>query len=406
MAQIITGNSDLIKQVNRSLVLDLIRQRGPISKADVKQITGLNFTTVTNAVKDLISQGLVQEIGYGTSSGGRRPMLLTLNPEARYVIGCHLQSTELIVGLYDLVGRLLYSESHSKLPADTPEMVVDRIRTGMYNLLAKAEVDIKKVEGMGVAAPGPLDAENGVLYTPPNMLGWHNVPLKQMLEQATGVPVFVDKDGNAAAVGEVWFGKGKGVRNLIFIIVDDGIGAGIVVHGQLYRGSNTGAGEIGHITIDLDGPRCSCGNYGCLEAIASGFALVRKAGEAIRRGATSQLTPHLNNITLSQLLTAADAGDKLACDLLEECGRLLGIAIANVVNMYNPELIVLGGKLIQHSPLVFHRAQELAHNRAFSVLAEKVRIIPATLGDKYLLAGAAALVFTHLFRGPMNDLPA
>jgi len=406
--QVVTGNSDLIRQLNRSVVLDLIRTQGPISKADVKRITGLNFTTVTNAVTDLVAEGLVEEVGLGSSSGGRKPVLLTLNATAKYVLGCELQSTELVIGLFDLKGNMMARVDQPKLPTTTPEEVVERIVQGLNQLLAETSVSLDRVEGLGIAAPGPLNSFTGVLLTPPNMVGWHNVPLKAMLEAATGLPVVVEKDGNAAALGEVWFGAGQGVRNLILIIADDGIGAGIISGGHLYRGSHSGAGEIGHTTLDVDGPRCSCGNYGCLEAIASGFALGRKAGEAIRRGVQSALAAHGDSeqqIGVSELLDAAQAQDKLAVDLLDECGRTLGIAVANTVNMYNPELIVLAGRLAQQSPLVLSRAQELGKARAFSVLAKDVRIVPSALGRQYLVAGAAALVLASLFRGPVDLAP-
>ncbi len=389
-------------------MLDLIRRQGPISRADVKRITGLNFTTVTNAVGDLVGEGLVQEVGLGTSSGGRKPVLLTLNPTARYVLGCELQSTELVIGLFDLVGNLIGRVNQPKTPETTPQQVVDRIVEGIRQVVSAGGVRMQSVEGLGVAAPGPLDSARGVLLTPPNMVGWHNVPLRDMLERATGLPVVLEKDGNAAALGEVWFGAGQNVRELILIIVDQGIGAGIVGGGNLYRGSRSGAGEIGHTTIDVDGPRCSCGNYGCLEAIASGFALGRKAGEAIRRGVRSALASVGDTeeaIGAAELLSAAAAGDKLAQDLLDECGRTLGIAVANTVNMYNPELIVLAGRLA-NSPIVLARAQELGRARAFSVLSKDVRIVTSALGDRFLMAGAAALILARLFRGPVEFAPS
>jgi glucokinase-like ROK family protein len=406
--QVVTGNSDLIRQLNRSLVLDLIRTQGPISRADVKRITGLNFTTVTNAVNDLVAEGMVREIGLGSSSGGRKPVLLTLNPTARYVLGCELQSTNLVLGLFDLTGKLLARHAEAKSPAATPSQVVERVRQLIPEVLAAGQVAMEQVEGLGVAAPGPLNSDTGVLLTPPNMVGWRDVPLKQMLEQATGLSVVVEKDGNAAALGEAWFGAGQGARDLILVIVDQGIGAGIISGGHLYRGRRSGAGEIGHNTIDIDGPRCSCGNYGCLEAIASGFALARKAGEAVRRGVSSRLVDYGDldeAIGVPEILEAASLGDKLALDLLDECGRTLGIAVANVVNMYNPELIVMGGRLAQHSPVVMEKVREIGASRAFSVLAEGVRILPSALGDNLLLAGAAALVLARLFRGPVDLTP-
>lgn len=402
---VVTGNSDLIRQLNRSLVLDLIRRQGPISRADVKRITGLNFTTVTNAVADLVATEMVQEVGLGSSSGGRKPVMLTLNPAARYVVGCELQSKKLVIGLFDLVGNLVARVQKPQSPHTTPTEVVERIQEAIAEVLQTSGVPSSKLEGLGVAAPGPLDSEKGILLTPPNLVGWRDVPLKQMLEQATGLPVIVEKDGNAAALGEVWFGAGQGVRDLVLIIVDDGIGAGIITGGRLYRGSRSGAGEIGHTTIDLDGPRCSCGSYGCLEAIASGFALGRKAGEAIRRGVQSQLAEWGDEEGVSGvdgILAAAGNGDKLALDLLDECGRTLGIAVANTVNMYNPELIVLAGRLAQQSPLVLERALEIGRARAFSVLAKEVRIVRSALGNDFLAAGAAALILARLFRGPIE----
>lgn len=402
----VTGNSDLIRQWNRSLVLDVIRRQGPVSRAEVRRVTGLNFTTVTNAVADLIAEDLVCEVGLGTSNGGRKPVLLTLNPTARYVLGCELQSAKLVVGLFDLSGQMVGQVRKPKSPGTPPAEAVARIAEGVREILSAAGVSRDKVEGMGVAAPGPLDSEAGVLLTPPNMRGWQNVPLRRLLEEATGLSVQVEKDGNAAAAGEIWFGAGQAVNNLILIIVDDGIGAGIVMGGKLYRGAG-GAGEIGHGTLDLDGPRCSCGNHGCLEALASGFALGRKAAEAIRRGVASSLAAQAEaEIGTEEILQAAEAGDKLALDLLDECGRMLGIAVANTVNMYNPELIVLAGRLAQRSPIVLDRALQLGRARAFSVLSDQVRIVRSALGDDFLVKGAASLILARLFRGPVDLFPS
>lgn len=400
----VTGNSDFIRKLNRAVVLDIIRRHSPVSRAEVKRATGLNFTTVTNAVNDLVGAGLVREVGLGDSNGGRRPVLLTLNPGGRYVIGCELQSTSLVVALFDLTGRMIACRAEAKSPSATPREVVARIASCARTILAEGNVAAERVEGVGVAAPGPLDTQTGVLHLPPNLPGWRDVPLRRLLQDALGFPVTVEKDGNAAALGEVWFGAAQGVRNLVFIIVDAGIGAGIICAGRLYRGRQDGAGEIGHTTLDLDGPRCSCGNYGCFEALASGFTLSRKAGEAIRRGARTILAASGGDggVELATILAAARSGDKLALDLLDECGRLVGIAVANVVNMYNPEVIVLGGRLAREDLPVLARAQELGRSRAFPVLAERVRIVPSALGERFLVAGAAALILAQLFRSPVE----
>jgi len=398
------ANGVVIRQVNRSTVLNLIRQEGSLSRADVKRKTGLTFSTVSSSIADLIDDGLLREWGQGASNGGRRPTLVSLNPTGRYVLGCELQAASLRVGLFDLTGSMLACVEHEERPA-TPDAVVQQIAAGVFHVLDRSGVSLEQVEGMGVAAPGPLSPNSGILRTPPNLPGWRDVPLKRMLELALDLPVLVEKDGNAAALGEAWLGAGQHARSLVFIIVDTGIGSGILLNGQLHRGRNDGAGEIGHTTVDLDGPACRCGGYGCLEAMASGLALSRKAAAAVRRGVDSCLSDGIvtdESSGVPTLLRAAAAGDGLANDLLDECGRFIGIAIANVVNMYNPELIVLGGRLALHHPQVVERACELGRRRAFPTLAQSVSVVPSTLGDAFLMKGAASLVLQRIF-GPTQQ---
>lgn len=241
---------------------------------------------------------------------------------------------------------------------------------------------------VGVAVPGPLSVREGVVFEPPNLKGWRDVPLRGMLEERLGRPVVLENDANAAAVGEWWCGAGRGSRHLVYVTVSTGVGGGLVLDGRLYRGATDTAGEIGHVLVDPEGPVCSCGRRGHLEGIASGPAIARWVQERIREGRPSVLATG-RPFSAREVAEAAEAGDALAREAFERAGRYLGWTVAGLLNLVNPEVVVIGGGVARAGRWLFDPLREAAREASFERPWQAARIVPAALGDRAGLVGAA-----------------
>jgi glucokinase len=255
--------------------------------------------------------------------------------------------------------------------------------------------------GIGIAIAGVLDSKNGILTSSPNLPHWKNVPLKSMIEDRLHLDTFLINDANAAALGEHRFGAGIGTQNLVYLTVSTGIGGGIIIDGNLYEGSTGSAGELGHMTIDVNGPRCNCGNYGCLEVLASGTAVARGAVEHINKGATSLLNDmkeNISDITAEDVAKAARQGDKLATEIIAGASYYLGIGLANIVNIFNPQVIVIGGGMSKMGGMLLTPAKEIVKRRAFKLPARTARIIRSKLGNDSGIIGTAANVLDRQCR--------
>lgn len=274
------------------------------------------------------------------------------------------------------------------------EGVVGRILSALHSGLVQAGKKPADLAGIGIACAGLIEPEAGVVVNSPNLPGWSLVPLAARSRDEFGLPTLVMNDANAAAVGEHRFGAGREVRHLIYITISTGIGGGLILNGELYNGAWGTAGEVGHMTIDANGPPCSCGNWGCLESLASGTALARDAAQRLSKGERSSLRElskgNLNAITAALIHQAALTGDALALELIAQAGQYLGIGMANLVNLLNPQLFIVGGGVARMGELLLAPARKVMRQRAFPVAAELVRVAPAALGGNAGLLGVAA----------------
>jgi glucokinase-like ROK family protein len=386
-----------MRKMNRAKILDMFRRKGPMAVADLAHEAKLTFPAVSRIVKELVESGILQVKGVGASSGGRKPTLYELNPQAVFAVGVDVSVDEIRVGLMDLEARWVGQERIKVPERGEPQAFVDNIAAGLDRLVQKTGVNGSRILGMGVSVPGPVDSESGTVFHPPNLPGWGEVPLKSRLEEELRLAVKVEKDANVAALGEKWFGAGQDADHILYVFVGEGIGGGLILGGLLYRGAGFGAGEIGHATLDLDGPRCNCGNHGCLEVLASGLALVRRVREEIRRGAESSFFPDPDRILFGDVLLALKEGDPLVKRLAEEASRLLGIGLASVIHAFLPQKVVIGGKLPQAFPDMVEISALKAKERLNPVFRDRVKIEAANLGEDSTITGAAALVLEDLF---------
>ncbi len=391
-----TGNRDLIRAINRSHVLNAIKSYGPIGRAEIARRTGLSPATVTSISAKLISQNLVLEKSAGDSSGGRPPILLVINPKGGYVIGIKLTETHAICALTDLEAYIL-AKTSLPLSGHDPVRVVEDLAKMLPAFIREQKVPKKQLLGVGVGLAGIIDAENGILRQSP-IYGWSNVPLRDMLQSKLHIPVFIENDVNTLTLTERWFGPGQGVDHFLTVTVGRGVGLGIVANGQFYRGQTGGAGEFGHITIDPDGPQCACGKRGCLEAYIGDPGLIRSAQEAAARG---ELPTSVKDV--DELLVLAQNGDPCAARIFGEAGRILGIGIATLINLFNPKKIIISGEGARQGDFLFVPMQESIQQNTMPGLfdPDTVEIIP--WGDDAWARGAAGLVLREVFESPIHN---
>ncbi|EGD52621.1 ROK family protein [Thermoanaerobacter ethanolicus JW 200] len=395
MENLIPVSYKLLKGMNESVILNIIRKMGPISRADIAKETNLTPPTVTNIVNKLIAENIVMEYKVGESNGGRPPVLIKLNPDFMSIIVIHISTYNL--HQYTLDAELKTKKKEKNSIRGLKQEEVLELLTSVLDKAIKESP--QNVSGIGIVVRGPVKMKEGISVFAPN-IGWRNVPLKSIVEEKFGVPTYVINDVRAMALGEFHMGKAKDVENMIFLKVGYGIGSAILINGRIYTGASDGAGEIGHTTIDVAGPQCSCGNYGCFEALASEKALVNLVVKSIKEGMDSivyqMAEGMLDSVTPEMIYKAAKLNDKLAVNALKTIGRYLGIGIANTINTFNPELILIGGGIVQARELIEDIIIESAKKRTFENSFSSCRIAFAELGDDATLIGAANMVMDEV----------
>ena len=376
------GNNDLLRHHNRALIVNLLRRKGPLSRAELSRLTGLAPSALSRLSAALISQGLVRELGKTPSSSGRPPILLGLNPDYAFSIGVKIEARRILAARVNLLGQVQEEEA---VPFDDPspgdvlpvlEQAIRRVFRG-------------KVLGIGIAVSGFVDSVAGVcLFSP--ILGWHGVELAHPLEERFEVPVHVENDVNALTLAEARYGAGRELSDFLCVTVGEGLGAGIVIGGRLYRGAFGGAGEFGHTLFDPRGPRCRCGERGCLEVFASDQFLRREADA-------------LGLSSVEALAARARGGDPAAGAAFRALGGNLGYGLKDLVNLLNPEAIVIGGeRTITDGDLFVPYAEEVLRKHAFAGAAERVRLVRAELGEEGFLVGAAEVFVESFFAAPLG----
>ncbi|MBI2847410.1 MAG: ROK family protein [Chloroflexi bacterium] len=315
----------------------------------------------------------------------------------RVILALDLGGTAYRVGLVERSGRLLHRSSHPTIVREGVEGILARVFQSLRELLKDAGPNT--AEAIGIAAPGPINPETGVIFKAPNMPGWEDIPLKELCEEEFGIPAFAGNDANLAALAEHAFGAGRGVDDLIYITISTGIGGGIISDGRLFLGSQGLAGEVGHMTIDRHGPRCRCGNVGCLEVLASGTAIagiaVQRIADGERSAISSLVGGRLEEVTAEIVATAAYNGDALARNIIKKAALDMGAGLVNLFHLFNPKLIIIGGGVSKAWPLFSVHINSYIAEHAMPHFYEYVPIVPAALGDDAGLLGAAALAIKH-----------
>lgn len=398
-------NIELMKQFNKNSVLRIIRRNGPISRVQIANNMNLSRPSVSEIVSELMNEGWIRELS-GTKQGrGRTPIPLVINPSGRSVIGIEIGSSQITIVLCNLNAEIMWKKTLPIKQDDLPVEVLDNVCSYIKHMIFQYQIPNNQLLGIGVAMHGIVDPQRGLSVFAPH-LGWRNIPIKQHIESKLGCLVVVENDCNSSSLGELWFGCGQGEKNFITVLVDYGIGSSIITDGRIFHGVHHTAGQIGHITVDEDGPLCSCGNYGCLEMLSSEPAILRQVIKRLRVGETSVLNDWLegevDDLQIQDVYKAVHLGDPLAQDVLIKAGRSLGIGFANLINLFNPSFLILGGGIIEVADFILPYILEMIQKKVLGVEAKNTPVIVSELRENIYPVGAATLVMEKALEGSME----
>jgi N-acetylglucosamine repressor len=378
----------LTRQHNRDLVLRTIFDHETISREDIARLTKLTRTTVSDVVANLLEEGLVEEVGLGSSQGGKNPILLSIAANSRYFIGLNLAQDRFIGAVVNLRGDI---KDIVEVPVDerNGEQTLQLVHKILDQLIEKCNVHIV---GIGVGAPGLINTQEGIILSAVN-LDWQDLPLAHILKKRYGIPVSVLNDSQATAIGEyVYGGNHKENKNLIVVNVKHGIGAGILINGRLFQGDGGGAGEIGHVVVQEYGTLCRCGKRGCLETIASAGAVSQRAAILAHDDPETSLPRDLQKINLEVIETAFKSGDKLAKKVVLDAGHYLGLSLANLIGILNIQKIVVTGTMTQFGSEWLEAVRNAMHDAALARMSDDTELELGNLDFKACILGACALL--------------
>lgn len=390
-----TADASTIREHNLSLVLNLVWEEGAISRADIVRRTQLSATTVSALANVLLASGFVSEQGAGESSGGRPPILLQFNYKFRHVLGLDMGATHLTAVVMDLAGEVVARRFQKYDVMGDPAGTITAIQRLAAEAMQEAGLSAAHILGMGIAVPAPLEGENFDRLSGVILPKWEGLDLISQVRQTVNVPIHLDNDANAGAIAEKWWGAGRRFANLAYIKLGTGVGSGLILKNEIYRGDGGTAGEIGHTTINTNGPLCRCGNRGCLESLVGVPAIISEV--ACRRAETYPGYEADDSLTIEGITIAAVNGDPLSRQVITEAGNDLGVAIANLLNLFNPGLVVLGGELTTAGDLLLEAVHASVAHRAMPKAAREATITLSALGEDAVAIGAATLAIQHAF---------
>lgn len=380
MDEVDIADQAFVKKVNQKLLLNEILKNSPISRAKLSEMTGLNKSTVSSQVNTLMKENLVFEIGQGQSSGGRRPVMLVFNKKAGYSVGIDVGVDYINGILTDLEGTIVLDQHHH-LECNSPEITKDILIEMIHHFIANMPQSPYGLIGIGICVPGLIDKNQKIVFAPNS--NWRDIDLKSFIQKKFNVPVFIENEANAGAYGEKVFGAAKNHDNMIYVSIGTGIGIGVIINNDLYRGVGGFSGEMGHMTIDFNGPKCSCGNRGCWELYASEKALIKSLKTKEKKVSTQDIIDlaHLNDIG--------------TLHALQNFGFYLGIGLTNILNTFNPQAIILRNSIIESHPMVLHSIKSEVSSRVYSHLDNSYELLPSFLGKNAPALGMSSIVIDH-----------
>jgi N-acetylglucosamine repressor len=386
-------NSQVMKYHNAMLIVRTVQKHAPISRTELTQLVGLTTASVINITNALMKAGILVQIGLANgSSQGRKAVLLSVNPDAAYVLGAEIDTEAVTVGLGDFCGSFVNCVRTPISPLEGYEKILNKLSNAVERCVRESGVERGRILGMGMALPGPLDSEAGILINPPNFPDWDNVPVKDILEKRLGFQICCDRETNDAALAEYYLGAAAGYKTVFFLSLFKfgGVGGGMIANGNVLHGFRDGAGEIGHTTVDPAGVQCTCGNYGCLEALVSGKALVSQAKQLYKMNVdfSRSASVDADTLTLEDVFRLSSEGDEVCLHVVKQAAAYISIALGNVINLCSPELIVIGGTLPPMSPQLVQLIRDHIRQKSYPRHCSEIRVIEASFGDLTFAKGA------------------
>ncbi len=388
------GNVDLVKQLNGAAVYRLIDQQGPISRIQIAELSQLAPASVTKISRQLLERGLIKEVDQQASTGGRRAISIITETRPFQTVAVRLGRNDATLTLYDLSAKAL-SEQHYPLPERTQETLENALIAAIVNFIELNQRKIRELIAISVILPGLVDPVKGIVRYMPH-ISVHNWKLVDILENKFAVTSFVGHDIRSLALAEHYFGATRDCQDSILVRLHRGTGAGILVNGQIFLGSNGNVGEIGHIQVDPLGERCHCGNFGCLETIAANSAIENRVRNLLTQGYPSKLS--LDDCTISSICKAANRGDQLACEVIEYVGRHLGKSIAIAINLFNPQKVVIAGEITEADKILLPALQSCINAQVLKDFRRNLPIVTSELNHRSAI-GAFALVKRAMLNG-------
>ena len=390
-----------VRAYNREIILRTIRISGLISRIDIARATGLSQASVTGITADLIKEGLVEEKRPGKKESGRPPILLAIAPEGAFAIGVNLTLEKIDVAIINLQADI---QAFYSKPLDSPfyeaEQIVDIMARSVRECMWQANFSKDRISGVGIGIPGLVDSQNGIIRFLPNY-GWENVPLREMFQQQIDLPAYIENSSNNLAIAEHWYGIGKGMDNFTVVTLENGIGCGCVINGQLTRGFTGIAGEFGHMVVDPAGPLCRCGKKGCIEAYAGNNSIIRDAVAAAKNGEWEGQDP--TTVTFDAIIRALNEDHPVMLELFRRAGSILGLGVTHLINLLNPQQIIITGKGVQAETAMFDSMYEAIDTHISKKFKDYgTQILIKDWSDKDWVKGAGTLVLQEIYKSPAN----
>lgn len=394
-----SGSKELIKEINRFKVLNIIRHQQPISRAEISKQCDLGVSTLSYIMEELKAQSLIYEVGEANSTGGRKAKLLKFNKDHGSIISVKIEEEQILVALTNMEGEII-TKHYTPFPKETvPEKVVEKIEEEIKNIFSNENKDMSHLLGIGILSSGLVNRHDGSVIRS-SMLGWENVPITKMVKDIfPDVQVFVDNNINGYTLAELEKGEGKNDYNFLVVSIGAGLGLSIVIDRKIYYGATGGAGEFGHTSLVMDGYPCHCGQNGCLEMYASEFYFENR-GKSIQ---SQYPNSKLKNFHFSEVAKAAETGDSLALLLMNEMGIHLGYGLRNLINTFNPDKIVLVGEGVKYSHLFKEEVNDIAHDNFFEKVDLETELIFSKLKDDAWFTGGALLAINQIFQEPIYE---
>ncbi len=399
------SNIEHKKIFQKNAIIEYLYEQGPTSNPDIARYTKMSSPTITKLIQELINLGIVIDMGIGESIGGRKPNLFGINPNARYIIGIDIDCRMVKLGIFNLANEAV-SEiiTYFGNVKDKNEMFNDLFKR-IEKLIKESNVDTDSLLGIGVSIPGLINSKTGQTYMDLRIDG---EKLEDQFIKRFNLPVVIDSDSRVMAIGEQAFGFAKNKKDVLCLNICDGIGLGMILNGIVYRGMSGLAGEFGHINVVKDGNLCTCGKYGCLETVASGTALIEQAQQGIKKGQESLIKELVNNdledIHVSDIIEAVNKGDIFAIEIINKLGHFLGEALSSLVHIFNPEMIIIGGKVALAENYLINPIENTLNKYTISHIMKDTQVVTSRLEEKVKLLGSVAMVMNRVFDEKENEI--